>query len=551
VSRRSMALTAAGGALLGLSALARSVSSAFLPVAALWRWWYGTERSRAKAGALLLLSGLALILPWSARNVFVIGDLVPIETTAYENIWYANHFTDPERFQRQLQIIGEQPTPAAKRATAMYFALRGIRRSPRAFVEKVRSNFWHFFRPEGLHDLFTIERTQEPWRHAFYIVLEDALIALALPLFVVYVAGARRTPAWAFIGLWSAYYLFFEVVVFLNEVPRHRAGFIPFFLAGAAGGGALLADPSVRRRRTVWAGLLVGAGFSLSLVLPYVGPAMRALGARRALRPAREAIARGDLAEADRLAAAAALRDPRSPRPWLDHARDLYVAGHPGEARAGYERGASLASIFNWRADVARPRLLREMGRAAEAAEAQRKLDELSWMADPWLVEEAAWRELPAARGSDVRIGDGDYGFVRGFLHPRGGDPSLLRSRLEWNHYGDPSRPLPPPGTHRWTRARAWLRIVPDDPAPAHELTLIMGSPFPSPVSSPTVAVRINGGPPRRFTLSPEVKTYTVRIETPPGRPVLVEIESPTWCRAGEPADQGIRLDRAVLSAAP
>ena len=77
----------------------------------------------------------------------MIGDFVPIETTAYENIWYANHFTDPARFQRQLQIIGEQPTPAAKRATAMFFALRGIRRSPGAFVEKVRSNFWHFFRP--------------------------------------------------------------------------------------------------------------------------------------------------------------------------------------------------------------------------------------------------------------------------------------------------------------------------------------------------------------------------------------------------------------------
>ena len=93
--------------------------------------------------------------------------------------------------------------------------------------------------------------------------------------------------------------------------------------------------------------------------------------------------------------------------------------------------------------------------------------------------------------------------------------------------------------------------MVPGDPAPAHELTLVMGSPFPSPVSSPNISIRANGGPPYRFTLSPEVKTYTLRIETSPGRPVLVEIDSPTWCRAGEPADQGIRLDRAVLSAVP
>lgn len=551
VSRQSLGLTAAGGALLGLSALARSVSSAFLPVAALWRWFYGAESARFKAGAALLVGGLAMILPWSARNAFVIGDLVPIETTAYENIWYANHFTDPERFQRQLQIIAEQPTPAAKRSTAMYFALRGIRRSPGAFVEKVRANFWHLFRPEGLHNLFTIERTQARWQHAFSIVLEDGIIALALPFFVAYVAVARRTAPWAFITLWSAYYLFFEVVVFLNEVPRHRAGFVPFFLAGAAGGAALLADASWRGRARFGVALVAGAAFSLSLVLPYFGPALRAFSARRALRPAREAIARGDLTQADRLAASAALRDPRSPRPWFDHGRDLYVAGHPGEALAAYERGASLASVFNWRAAVARPRLLRELGRDAEAAGARYALDEISWSADPWLVEEAAWSELPAARADEVRLADGDYGFVRGFFHPRGGDPGLGRTRLEWNHYEQLGGPQPPPGPHRWTRGRAWIRLLPSDPAPAHELTLVMGSPFPSPVASPTISVRVGVAPPHRLTLSSEIKAYTLRIDTPPGRPVLIEIDSPTWCRSGEPADQGIRLDRVLLSPAP
>ena len=550
VPRKSLGFTAAGGALLGFSALARSVSSAFLPVAALWRWWFAAETTRVKVAAVLLVCGLAMILPWSARNALVIGDFVPIETTAYENIWYANHFTDVERFQRQMQIVGEQPTPAAKRATAMYFALRGIRRSPGAFLEKVRSNFWHFFRPEGLHNLFTLERTQERWRHLFYIVLEDGMIALALPLFVAYLAGARRTAAWAFIALWCAYYLFFEIVVFLNEVPRHRAGFVPFFLAGAAGGGALLADPSQRRRGLVVAGFVAGLAFSLSLVLPFVGPALRALGARRALRPAREAAARGDLVEADRLAASAALHDPRSARPWFDHARNLYVAGHPAEALAAYERGASLASIFNWRAEVARPRLLRELGREAEAADAQRRLDEMSWSADPWLVEEAAWAELPAPRAGEVRLGAGDYGFVRGFFHPRGGDPRLGQNRQEWTHYEITGGPQPPPGPHRWTRGRAWVRFTPADAAPVHELTLTMGSPFPSPVPSPDVSVRINGATPHRFTLSPELRSYTLRIETPPGRPVLIEIDSPTWCRFGEPADQGIRVDRVVLSPA-
>jgi len=127
------------------------------------------------ACSLLLVSGLAVILPWTLRNALVMRDFVPIETTAYENIWYANHFSDAERFQRQMQIIYDQPTPAAQRATALYFAVRGISRSPGAFVDKVRSNFWHFFRPEGLHNLFTVERPLEPWRHAFYVLLEDGI----------------------------------------------------------------------------------------------------------------------------------------------------------------------------------------------------------------------------------------------------------------------------------------------------------------------------------------------------------------------------------------
>ena len=75
---------------------------------------------------------------------------------------------------------------------------------------------------------------------------------------------------------------------------------------------------------------------------------------------------------------------------------------------------------------------------------------------------EAAWRELPAPRADEVVLGGGaDYGAVRGFLHPRGGDPAVSRHRLEWNRYERIGGPQPPPGTHRWSRHRAWLRLVP------------------------------------------------------------------------------------------
>jgi hypothetical protein len=75
-----------------------------------------------------------------------------------------------------------------------------------------------------------------------------------------------------------------------------------------------------------------------------------------------------------------------------------------------------------------------------------------------------------------------------------------------------------------------------------------MGSPFPSPVTAPAVEVRVNGGSPQRFTLSPEIRPYALRAETPAGQALTIEIVSPTWCRAGEPADQGVRLDRVVVA---
>jgi hypothetical protein len=42
------------------------------------------------------------------------------------------------------------------------------------------------------------------------------------------------------------------------------------------------------------------------------------------------------------------------------------------------------------------------VGRTEDAEEARRALDRLSWDDDPWLVLEAAWRELPAPRTDEL-----------------------------------------------------------------------------------------------------------------------------------------------------
>ena len=139
---------------------------------------------------------------------------------------------------------------------------------------------------------------------------------------------------------------------------------------------------------------------------------------------------------------------------------------------------------------------------------------------------------------------------MRGFLHPRGGDPQLSRHRLEWTRYEQIGGPQPPLGTHRWSRHRAWLRLVPATAAPAYDVTLWMGSPFPSTLASPEVSVRIGDAEPSRLALDREVKPYRLRAVVPAGQPLVVRLDSPTWSRAGEPADQGVRVDRMAVTPA-
>ncbi len=105
-----------GGLLLGLSGLTRSVSSAFVPVAALWRFSLGgplaprfrarTPAPPAPAAFLLLAGGLTPVFAWSLRNRGL-GDEVPIETVGFYNLWDDNSrpLVPRERYDRQLRAL--------------------------------------------------------------------------------------------------------------------------------------------------------------------------------------------------------------------------------------------------------------------------------------------------------------------------------------------------------------------------------------------------------------------------------------------------------------
>jgi hypothetical protein len=197
--------------------------------------------------------------------------------------------------------------------------------------------------------------------------------------------------------------------------------------------------------------------------------------------------------------------------------------GRANEAVDAYRRAAASNAAALTPAYVL-PQLLREAGRLAEADEAARRADAAARAFDAWWALEVAWRELPAPRTDEVRLAQGDFGAVRGFLDGRMG--------------------------HRWTRHRAFVRLVPRHAAGAYDVTLEMGSPPPSPRANPVVRVRVGGGPFTTFTLAPEVRPYTLRARAALGAPLLIEIRAPTWSRTGEPPEQGVRVDRVRVRAA-
>jgi len=535
------------GLAFGFSALARSVSSAYLGLAVLWRAWPAPLRNWRPA-ALVLVGGLAAILPWTARNFLIVGEHVLIEDAAFENIWWANNLVDRNEYLKQEKIVHAQPTSELKRAAALRFALQGLRDHKDRVPEKISSAFWHFLRPEGLQNLFRVERSLEPWRHTVTLLCDDLPMLLAIPPFLVFLLAAPRGPTRDLILLWTAYYVAMVVIVFHNEV-RYRSALMPFVFVGAAGGLAILGNRASRSWRA-WLGLGIGLFLVARVTLPFLPAASRALVAAWTERPLAAAVERSDFVEADRLASAAAQADLRSARPWIRYGRRLAARDETERALAAYRRAGEVASIANWSPRIALPRLLALAGSEKDAMLALRQLDRLSWNTDPWLVLEIAWRELPAPRADEVLLARGDYGAVRGFFHPRGTDPGFAAPRLEWNKYERLGDVLPPPGGHRWSRGRSWIRLRPATSAPAYDVTLEMGAPFPSTLIAPRVEVRVNDGPATTWTLTTEVKPYVVRAAIRPGDAIVVRIDAPTWCRSGEPAEQGVRVDRLSVTPA-
>ena len=121
----------AAGLIHGYAALTRSVSSAFFLLLALHRTIVLGFRRAAPSVAALALGGAFAILPWTARNYFLLGEPILIETFAFENLWFSNTLgVRPAFKEQQRQDIVSRPTLGEQREAAVGWTLRNLRRNP-------------------------------------------------------------------------------------------------------------------------------------------------------------------------------------------------------------------------------------------------------------------------------------------------------------------------------------------------------------------------------------------------------------------------------------
>ena len=238
---------ALGGFLLGLSALTRSVSLAFVPLAALWRWLVARGRGAVLCGLLVLAGAGAAILPWTARNAWLTRRPALIDDVGSFNLWQDNVY------------LREGQTPEGRREVPRVGAawlLQTVAANPGAWLVKLGDNLGHLVRLEGLHLLLREDFPQPAWRHAAAIVFDDGLLLLASALTLCFMACGPASPTRSLLLAWLGCYVFLLAGVFHVEI-RYRSALAPVLFVTAAAGAAALGRAGPLRRRLALALLSV------------------------------------------------------------------------------------------------------------------------------------------------------------------------------------------------------------------------------------------------------------------------------------------------------
>ena len=242
--RHRLALAAVAGLLTGLTILTRA-NAVVLLVPLLAAFWDGRpwlSRRAIAPPALLLVTALLVVTPWTIRNAVVFDTFIPVSTQLGSAL--AGTYNDQAREDRedpaswravrnipQLHVdIRGTPEPRLERELRAR-ALRYAADHP-GYVGEVA--FWNTARMLDLAGLAKARQTTSTigisghWAEwavpCFWIFAALALAGLAT-------GRARAAPWW----IWAVpVLLYLGVVAMVVETPRYRAGIDPFVIALAA-----------------------------------------------------------------------------------------------------------------------------------------------------------------------------------------------------------------------------------------------------------------------------------------------------------------------------
>lgn len=269
------------GTLLGLSSLAVANVLLFLPFLLIWLWRGPVAGPRRGAQAALVVAGCGLIiLPVTARNIFVGDDWVLISSNAGINFYIGNNpdfeQTVNIRPGRQWAELVEMPEaeagieqPSAKSRFFFDRSYRFARDDPAGFAGLMLRKlyrFWHGDEPRRNLDPYWARRDSRLlstllWR-GYGLAFPFGLVA---PLALMGLFAFSRQPAWhspngRLLVLFLLVYMLSVVLFFVTS--RYRLPAVPFLLLFAAYGVHAIAHSG---RRLFHVGGLVALIFACNV----------------------------------------------------------------------------------------------------------------------------------------------------------------------------------------------------------------------------------------------------------------------------------------------
>jgi preprotein translocase subunit Sec61beta len=185
-ARSEMAIAAAAGLTAGLAMLVRPAMLLFLPLAV---WWLISLR-RPSLAAVLVVTSLAVITPWTVRNLRVYGTFVLIASEGGVTFWTGNHplargegdlAANPDIKIAEIAFRRAHPGFTAEQLEPLYYrdAMQHIARHPIWWLGLLARKAFYTIVPVG--PSYTLHSTK-------YLVASVASYVLLLPWAVI---GAR------------------------------------------------------------------------------------------------------------------------------------------------------------------------------------------------------------------------------------------------------------------------------------------------------------------------------------------------------------------------